>query len=218
MEIRRDGLVSETSGRIKEMLEKNLWLLTIIIIGAIGRVTLALLLPSGAFDMFAFVALLSLSAGYVTRRWIALLAPLGMMAISDIFIYMFSGKIFPYSSGLILMITLFVWSGFAMAALLGKTVRRSSKPSPLWFAAGGVWSVVVFDIWTNIGWWLGPFYPNTLQGLGACMLMGVPFMIWHMVSTIALLPVFYAGVWAIHRYETRLESPATAPLKTLEHA
>ncbi|MCK4717449.1 MAG: hypothetical protein KAT70_02175 [Thermoplasmata archaeon] len=193
--------MSKFGKRAKIALERNLILLALIIVGAIGRICLAVMLPQGTFDMFAFVVLISLSAGYVTRRWAALFVPIGIMVSSDIFLYFFSGNAFPFSSSLLIMVSLFVWSGFAMAAFLGMKVHREdSYPSPLWFAAGGVWSVLLFDMWTNFGWWLGPFYPHTFAGFGACMAMAVPFMVWHMLSTLALMPLFYLGIWAVNKY------------------
>ncbi|MDG6221535.1 MAG: hypothetical protein QCI38_08845, partial [Candidatus Thermoplasmatota archaeon] len=130
-----------------------------------------------------------------------------IMVSSDLFLYLFSGRIWPYSSSLLIWIGIFVWTGFAMMALLGlKAGRRTSNPNPLWFAAGTVWGVLLYDIWTNVGWWLGPYYPNTLEGLAACLLMAAPFMAWHMLSTAALLPAAYAGVWFVNKHGSSLAS------------
>ena len=211
MELRRNEFLDDIGKRTRNVLEKNFWILAMVIIGAVGRIALSVLLPRGSVDMFAFVALMSISAGYATRRWISLLVPVGIMVVSDTFLYLLSGNVYPYSSALILMVVFFVWSGFAMAALIGKTVRRTSEPSFLWFAAGGVWSVLLFDVWTNFGWWLGPFYPNTIQGLAACFAMAIPFMLWHMASTLVLIPPFYIGVKAIHKYECKAVMSVDAP-------
>ena len=122
-------------------------------------------------DAFFIVATLSLIAGRYLGRY-GFVVPLSIMAISDIY----------FGGGLIL---LFTWTGFVMMAFIGDGTRSRSFSAYFGF---GLLSVIAYDVWTNFGSWLG-WYPHTLDGFILCYTVAIPFMLWHILSTIIALPL-----------------------------
>ena len=45
----------------------------------------------------------------------------------------------------------------------------------------GIGFVLIYNIWTNIGWWY-LIYPHTAKSLATVFSAGIPFMIYHMIS------------------------------------
>ena len=135
--------------------------------------------PVFMMDLFFVVGTVSLFAGVLLGRQYALLVPLAVMAITD----------FALGNTTIF---LFTWSGFVFIALLGGYARRALSPSAVsifQLAGLGVGSVLMYDVWTNFGCWLG-WYPHTLGGLATCFTVALPFMLWHLVSaTVAVTAV-----------------------------
>jgi hypothetical protein len=65
---------------------------------------------------------------------------------------------------------------------------------PTIFGAG-IGSVLLYDLWTNFGCYLG-WYPHNLSGLSLCYTLSIPFTLWHLLSTtiaitIIVLPIVY---------------------------
>lgn len=165
--------------------------LCLVAVGVAGRLFLSGLLPSTPhltitlngitqplfmMDLFFVVAAVSLFSGLLLGRRYGLLVPLLIMLITDVML----GNT---------AIFLFTWSGFAFIALLGGYARRhlSSGPAVLPQMAGaGVGAVLLYDLWTNLGCWLG-WYPHTLDGLAACFTLALPFTLWHLLSTTVLV-------------------------------
>ena len=51
------------------------------------------------------------------------------------------------------------------------------------FGGLGIGFVLLYDIWTNFGWWY-LMYPHTTQTFATVYLAGIPFMIYHLISGI----------------------------------
>ena len=172
----------------------------LIILGVVGRLTLSELLPSTpAFyltiggvtqpmfmmDVFFLVAIVALLSGLLLGSYYAFIVPISVILITDIIIgnnYIF----------------LFTWSGFAMIGLIGYILKAKNKftikKMPTIFGAG-ICSVLLYDLWTNFGCWLG-WYPHTIGGLSACYTVALPFTLWHILSTtiaiaLIVLPIAY---------------------------
>jgi hypothetical protein len=86
-------------------------------------------------------------------------------------------------------IVIFTYSGFALIALAGIFVGNRIKPfvssinlrSVFCMAGTGVLLVFLYDIWTNFGWrYL--MYPHTGETLFTVYMLGVPFMVYHLIS------------------------------------
>ena len=96
-------------------------------------------------------------------------------------------------------ILLFTWSGFAVLGLIGYLLKTKSSLSirhiPRIFGAG-IAGILIYDLWTNFGTWLGGWYTHTWEGLALCYTKALPFMFWHLLSTtlamaIVIIPVVY---------------------------
>jgi len=156
--------------------------------GALGRIYLRSLLPhlphftitiNGITqplfipDMFFWVATASLMSGILLKGYYTIFVPLMIMSITDIF----------YGNNYIF---LFTWSGFAFISLIGYISSKKLLLNGISVAkltGIGIGSTLLYDAWTNFGWWLGPYYPHTLNGLALCYTFAIPFTIWHLIST-----------------------------------
>ena len=96
-------------------------------------------------------------------------------------------------------ILLFTWSGFAVLGLIGyllakkKSLTMKHVPRILGAGIGGI---LLYDLWTNFGTWLGGWYSHTWEGLALCYTRALPFMFWHLLSTtiamaLVIVPIIY---------------------------
>ena len=182
--------------------EKNriLVAISLIFIGAVGRISFYQILPNTPsiyitingitqpmfmMDLFFLVAVVALVCGLFLGGYYTFIVPISVMIITDLIL----GNTW---------ILLFVWSGFAVIGLIGYLLKKkhslSLKRVPTIIGAG-IGGVLVYDLWTNFGCWLG-WYPHTFNGLSTCYTVGVPFMLWHLLSTtialtVVILPIAY---------------------------
>ena len=173
----------------------------LILIGIVGRIYLRNFLPAMPHfyitingitqpifiaDMFFLIAIIALFSGILLRGIYSFIVPLVVMAITDLL----------YGNNFIF---LFTWSGFAFISLLGyrwKNKLAFNAKSVAMTVGLSASAVIIYDLWTNFGWWLGPYYPHNLQGLALCYTLALPFFIWHLLSTavattIVAFPLLY---------------------------
>lgn len=179
---------------------KKITIATLLIsIGVISRIFLSKFLPPSphfyinffgikqpifiAGDVFFMIASISLISGRYLREYFTFLVPFMIMLITDVFI----GNNF---------IFLFTWSGFAIMGWIGYAMRKKSAK---YFISLSIPSIILYDLWTNFGWWLG-YYGGNLKYLTLCYTLAIPFMIWHLISTLLVLPIF---VFAFERIEMK---------------
>ena len=185
---------------VKNNISKIVTASVLIVLGVVGRLTLSELLPSSPsfyitlngitqpmfmMDLFFLIAIISILSGLLLKSYYVFIVPLSIMFITDVIIgnnYIF----------------LFTWSGFAMIGLIGYILKIKNKftiqKTPLIFGAS-IGSVLLYDLWTNFGCWLG-WYPHNLQGLSLCYTLAIPFTLWHLLSTtiaitVIVLPILY---------------------------
>jgi len=188
-------------------------MLTLIIAGVIGRLSLSKFLPPSPdifinlngitqpllmMDLFFLIATISMLSGFLLdRRGYSLLVPVSTMLITDLII----------GNNLIF---LFTWSGFAMLALLSYTLKSRGmfcmQRKSMIFGTG-IAGVLLYDLWTNFGCWL-LWYPHTIKGLILCYTLAIPFTLWHLLSmslaiTFVILPVVY-----IKEHEIEIKIPS----------
>lgn len=125
--------------------------------------------PVGALAVFAGAAL----------SWRAGLAvPLGIMALSDCIIGLYSGV--PYT-----------WLGFGLAGLYGAAALRHQpflRRSILGALGGGI----IFYLVSNFGVWLqSGMYAHTWQGLLDCYTLALPFFRNSLLADAAYLPLLF---------------------------
>lgn len=167
----------------------------LILFGTIGRYVLFGMgvQPFPNFEVIMVVAFLAIM---LLRSPLALLIPLISMIGSDVLI---GNPIFVGSQ--MNRIVLFTYSGFTMIALLSLFNKErlwkklgQFRLRTLGLAAGlGVGFVLLYDIWTNIGWWY-LMYPHDASSLIAVFVAGVPFMVYHMISGVVTFIVIAVPV------------------------
>jgi hypothetical protein len=152
--------------------------------------------PMFMLDLFFIVAVIAIISGLLLGGYYTFIIPISVMIITDIVI----GNNW---------ILLFTWSGFALLGLIGlliKSKRILTFRNIPTFLGAGIGGILIYDIWTNFGTWLGGFgYAPTLGGLAQCYTMALPFMLWHLLSTTIVLSVILITV--IYLKEHRLKIP-----------
>lgn len=185
---------------IKNMnLINELLLLSIfIIIGTIGR-TILVGLSLQPFPNFEIIMVLTFLAALIIRPAFAFLVPLASMIISDILL---GNPIFTGSH--MNKIVIFTYTGFLLISLISTFTKKQSsaklqqlKLKNIAFTMGmGIGFVLIYDIWTNVGWWYIISSNLTLGTLVNTFMLGIPFMLYHMLSatltfTLIALPTIY---------------------------
>ena len=109
--------------------------------------------PIGAMALF--------SGAYLGRRWLAFVAPLAALLLSDLVLGFYDGMWVQYFAGV--LIVLIAWGAFRRVSLL-RVVGTALASS------------VAFFLVTNLGTWaLSGMYPLTASGLAACYVAALPF-------------------------------------------
>lgn len=121
----------------------------------------ARLLPHPA--NFAPIGAIALFGGIYLPKRLALIAPLGAMILSDLFIGFYS-----------LPIMLSVYASFTLMNLIGFWVRERKRFSTV--LGGTLLGSILFYLITNAAVWaFGTMYPPTFQGLLQSYIMAIPF-------------------------------------------
>lgn len=154
----------------------------LITIGVLTRLIL-----NGIFflDLFFVIAIISLLSGLLIGGYYTFIVPISTMIITDLIL----GNT---------LILLFTWSGFVIIGIIGYILKSKNslklKRTPTIIGAG-IGGILLYDLWTNFGCWLG-WYPHTTNGLLLCYTNAIPFTLWHLFSTtlaltILILPIVY---------------------------
>ncbi len=159
---------------------KFLFITTIILAAVFSR-----LLPHP--PNFTPIAAIALFGGsYFTNRNLAFAVPLAAMFISDLIIGLHS-------------LLFVVYISFAAIVLMGFKLR--GKRSPLRIGLAAVSSSVIFFITTNFGvWFLGSFYPKTIDGLLACYIAAIPFFQNNLMGDLFYSTVLFGSFELMRRY------------------
>lgn len=136
----------------------------------------------GSFDAFLFIGLLSFSVGYIRETKAFFLIPVFVMVISDLIFY---------NEYYLILVSLFVYTGFFFMSIIGWATKKTLTH----YGVFGVISVFLYDVWTNLGFWLTPFYQHNIAGLKDCYVMALPFMLWHILSFIVFIPLAFSCVY-----------------------
>ena len=121
--------------------------------------------------IFRRLVVLALFGGARVRGWQAYVVPLLALAITDPIRSRMEGGYPAYSCG-----TVIVYASFLISVFLGRTFLRNTKArcaSRASFLPAACSSILI----TNFFVWFGShgMYPQTLSGLAACYVAGLPF-------------------------------------------
>ena len=157
------------------MKQRSTLLIALVTLGALTR-----LIPHEA-NVTSLGAVALFAAFTLRRTWLAYLAPVAALLLSDIGLSLTDEN---YSFG---WINLFVLSAFCMTVFGG---RYLGKATPARIGGAVIASSLVFFLITNFGAWLTGLggHPMTFTGLGATYIAGIPFF-WKTLAGTA----FYSG-------------------------
>lgn len=120
-----------------------------------------------------------IGAAYLGKRY-AIAIPLLAVAITDAIIGNTS-------------IMIFTWSAWAAIGLIGLIIRKSTGSAAAFTAAATGMSMIstfFFFLWTNFGvWLLDNMYPMTFAGLLQSYTMGLPFLKFHVLGNLMIVPL-----------------------------
>jgi len=207
-----------TNNKGRPLMKKERWfdfnqiiyMIGLIVIGTLGRFILVSL-KIQPFPNFEIIMVVTFIAAIFLRPTIAIFVPLLSMIFSDLLI----GNAI-YTGDPMNKIVLFTYSGFALIALSSIFNRNRFRKGlseirlkNIGIAAGlGVGFVLIYDVWTNLGWWY-LIYPHNLSSLAVVFTTGLPFMIYHMLSG---LVTFVAVALPLVAYISK-KSDTELPLK-----
>jgi len=185
-----------------------LLLIGFILLGTLGR-TILVGWNLQPFPNFEIIMVMTFLAAIFLRPTIAFFVPLFSMIFSDLLL---GNPIFVGNQ--MNQIVLFTYSGFVMIALVNIFNRDrfrkglgELKLKNIGMAAGlGIGFVLIYDVWTNIGWWY-LIYPHTAGTLAAVFTAGIPFMIYHMISGVFTFVVIALPIVSYVSMEHKIEMP-----------
>ncbi len=146
----------------------------LIAFGSLGRILL-LDLPN-----VETLTVASLLAGGVLGGFYALIVPVAVVAITDLYIGNTN-------------ILIFTWAAWAIIGLLGMVLRKKEKTSFkfIFSITGlGIGASLFFYLYTNFGvWLLTSLYDKTFSGLLMCYYMGLPFLKYSLTGNLIIVPL-----------------------------
>ena len=151
--------------------------ISLIVIGILLR-----FIPHAA--NFTPVAAIAIFAGVYLNKKQALIVPLLLMVLSDMFLGMHN-------------VVLFTWGSFVLVACLGIWAKNHKTFKAIFSTS--IASSVLFYLITNFGVWAMGWYPKTAQGLLDCYILGLPFLRNFGVATLIYTAVFFGAYELIAR-------------------
>lgn len=136
---------------------------------------------------FTPVAAIAIFAGVYLNKKQALIVPLLLMVLSDIFLGMHN-------------VVIFTWGSFVLVTLLGVWAKNHKTFKAV--TSTSIVSSVLFYLITNFGVWIMGWYPQTAKGLLDCYILGLPFLRTFTVATLVYVAVFF-GVYELIAHSVR---------------
>ncbi len=178
----------EPASNLKRILQEDEMLaLLLVVTGIIFR-----FLPHAPnFSPVAAIALFA--AAYLPNRRQALIVPLSLMIISDLFLGMHN-------------VIVFTWGAILLVSLIGINFRKARKTTTV--LGGSLLSSFTFFIVTNLGVWMMGWYPKTAAGLMQCYIAAIPFFRNFLAGTLVYSFILFAAYEITARFvkNTRFSS------------
>ena len=130
---------------------------------------------------FTPVLAIALFGGAYLNKKYALILPLALMMITDLFLGVHNT-------------ILFTWGSILLISGLGMLLREKKNAFNITLSAFS--SAVIFFIITNFGVWAMGWYPRTWEGLLSCYTLAIPFFRTTMASTLVFSFVLF-GIYEL---------------------
>ena len=159
---------------------------------------------------FACLGALGLFAGcyFVGRK--AYLIPALALLISDLIGQAMGIRGLGFYHPMVMVAT---YLGVTLAVPVGRLVRSQNRLGTAnWrrLPIAALAASTLFFLVSNMGVWLGPWYPATAEGLVACMTNAIPFYGYTLAGDLVFAGVMF-GAFELSRSTWRLEKPVLAP-------
>ena len=173
----------------KRNLEIGKIIVFLLMIGAGGRIVL------NSYPNIETVMVSVFLAAMLLPRHLSVITSLAIIVLSDWYL-----GYLPNSGNILASIVVFTYSGFLLVNIFGVKIQnwisgKFGSSAVLKFSGAGISFALIYDIWTNFGvWFLN--YDHTIENLITVYLLGIPFMLYHMMSSVATftmigIPVYY---------------------------
>jgi hypothetical protein len=147
---------------------------------------------------FAPVGGMSLYAGARLRGWQAFALPLLLMAVTDPLVGGYS------------VATPLIYLSFLINVWIGRRFLQATQ-SPMRIGVVCLVCSVQFFALSNLGVWMGSFYPHTLSGLALCYTQAIPFFGRTLAGDLCYSGVLFGlHAWLSRSLRTAEQVPATA--------
>jgi hypothetical protein len=162
---------------------------------------------------FACLGALGLFAGCYFAGRKAYLVPAAALLISDLIGQAMGIRGMGFYNPMVMVAT---YMGVTMAVPVGRFVRSQSRVGLAnWgkLPIAALAASTLFFVVSNLGVWLGPWYPATAGGLLACFTSAIPFFGYTLAGDLAFTGVMF-GAFELSRVSWKLEKPvfATVPV------
>jgi len=130
---------------------------------------------------FTPVIAVALFGGVYLNRKYAVLLPLALMMISDVFLGFYDG-------------ILYTWLSVVLVSAIGLLVKRNKNVATI--LTGSLASALLFFVISNFGVWASGYYGLTSQGFWNCYAAAIPFFRNTLVSTLVYGAVLF-GIYEL---------------------
>ena len=127
---------------------------------------------------------------------LALIVTLSIMIFSDLYLGYFGAS----------RILFFTYTGFMLVSFVTSKFKtelggKTSSGTVYKFTSSGIIFALVYDTWTNFGvFWIG--YAHTVENLFLVYALGLPFMIYHLLSSIITFSLIGFPIYSMLKSET----------------
>jgi hypothetical protein len=169
--------------------------LTALLLAIVAAAALRLVPHPPNFSPIDAMALFS--GAYLGKRWVAFVAPLAALLLSDLLLGFYHGMATVYAT-----VALIVVVGWWLSA----------HRTPLRIGAAALASSVIFFVITNFGMWLfSGFYPLTAAGLEACYVAAIPFFQNTVAGDLFYSALLFGGFAIAEHFVPRLRAGQAQP-------
>ncbi|HEY7007070.1 MAG TPA: DUF6580 family putative transport protein [Sphingomicrobium sp.] len=169
--------------------------LTALLLAIVAAAALRLVPHPPNFSPIDAMALFS--GAYLGKRWVAFVAPLAALLLSDLVLGFYHGMATVYAT-----VALIVVVGWWLSA----------HRMPLRIGAAALASSVIFFVITNFGMWLfSGFYPLTAVGLEACYVAAIPFFQNTVAGDLFYSALLFGGFAIAEHFVPRLRAGQAQP-------
>lgn len=135
-----------------------------------------------------------------SKSWKAILVPLVALFLSNVIINNTVYSAYYEGFSLLSLGSLWIYAAIILMSVLAHVAIKSFNITSI--AGVTVGGTVLFFLLTNFGAWLGsPLYPQTLDGLVAAYVAGLPFVLNSLIANVVFVSVLFGAYYWVAKKE-----------------